>query len=146
MRGGLLSAIGLLLPLQALALTCNIGEWECKDGSKCIPQSAKCDGEKQCEDYSDEWTKECGNCTVNPGLVTSPQGGDLVTWHPGSICVLKNGDTLIDQPQNTTVPKCEKGQWACANGKCIPERKNVMAERIVQIIVMSGLLTVTTAE
>ena len=35
--------------------------WACKDQSKCILETKKCDGKPDCKDLSDEWMSECNN-------------------------------------------------------------------------------------
>ena len=40
--------------------SCTSSEFSCADGSKCIPESDKCDGNVQCFDGSDEAPSMCG--------------------------------------------------------------------------------------
>ena len=84
MWGGLPPVLWLVfLPAQTFSLTCKPGEWECKDGSKCIAKNRKCDGLRHCKDYSDELASNCANCTVHKFLHLCPKEGEE------SVCIHK---------------------------------------------------------
>ena len=45
----------LIITIFHLTTACPTGEFQCTDG-ECIMETLTCDGENQCEDYSDEST------------------------------------------------------------------------------------------
>ena len=45
-------------------LTCSLDEFGCQDGSKCISKYRDlCDGDKHCNDHSDEISSKCNGCS-----------------------------------------------------------------------------------
>lgn len=46
--------------VSASSVNCTGDQFLCNDGSKCIPNTKKCDGVLNCEDGSDESTSFCG--------------------------------------------------------------------------------------
>lgn len=44
----------------ASAVNCTMDQFSCNGGSKCIPNTKKCDGVQDCQDGSDESSSFCG--------------------------------------------------------------------------------------
>lgn len=40
--------------LGPMFVTCNWNEFACRNGQQCVPKSAKCNNNYECQDYSDE--------------------------------------------------------------------------------------------
>lgn len=48
---------------------CSIGLWKCNSESRCIPDTAVCNGQYSCDDDSDEERSLCESWNCTPGYV-----------------------------------------------------------------------------
>jgi len=95
---------------------CTSSQYDCADGSYCIPAEFKCDGMRECRDGSDEAEYTCRRCTPSDFMCSDGRGcidsqkkcDGFENCHDGS-------DELEINCGN-----CTSDQFACADGKqCI---------------------------
>ena len=76
----------MLLPLVMLTSSlvshssespCDEGDWQCRDGTRCIPSSWVCDGSVECLDGSDE-PSSCPEVQCHQGQFKCPISGKCV--------------------------------------------------------------------
>ena len=72
----------------------------------CLNINYKCDGDRFCDDFSDELVLECPNCVDDPSKFTCSAGGEEVCWNQGFRC-------------DGRIPNCDGGSdedpAACGN-------------------------------
>ena len=77
-------------------IACELGQFRCKDGNKCIAKYQKCNHRNECDDASDE--ENCSEYTC-PFCVS-----DIARLRDISICFLNEGDiscTPVVSPAST---------------------------------------------
>ena len=47
------------------AIECGADEFMCLDNGQCMPEDIQCNGEQDCDDWSDEDVDLCGKLTLN---------------------------------------------------------------------------------
>ena len=115
-------------------LSCSSEEFDCLDGSNCIPKSDTCNGEVigTCNDYSHTIADQCNNCT-DDHLFLCQRKGVNYCLNVKYQCVeslvqqCEGGADMFLSKCGYSSPPCSADQFACLDGeKCVP--KNTLCD------------------
>ncbi|XP_072025071.1 uncharacterized protein [Amphiura filiformis] len=101
-------------PLMATTtVECDVGEYTCADGLKCIPEAYRCDYVADCDDNSDE----VDGCVCDPMIEFECASGGCIngTW------ACDGEPDCFDGSDEVNCTECSEGAYQCANGNCISE-------------------------
>lgn len=96
-------------------------EFQCSDGTGCIPNTFKCDHHQDCVDNSDESMDICNSTCYDEHRFKCKNGNCISRL---SLCdgVNSCGDWSDESNNVCTGPAhCKKSEFKCNNGKCIPK-------------------------
>ncbi|XP_025416415.1 basement membrane-specific heparan sulfate proteoglycan core protein isoform X4 [Sipha flava] len=100
-------------------VTCNWNEFACRNGQQCVPKSAKCNNNYECQDYSDE-----DNCNE------APEGLNLKTY-PNEQTIKENSkDREVVFQCRDEGPLRAPVRWSRANGLYLPPGSRDIAGRL----------------
>ncbi|XP_029344965.1 basement membrane-specific heparan sulfate proteoglycan core protein isoform X9 [Acyrthosiphon pisum] len=100
-------------------VTCNWNEFACRNGRQCVPKSAKCNNNYECQDYSDE-----DNC------YEAPDGLDLKTY-PNEQTIKENSkDREVVFQCRDEGPLRAPVRWSRGNGLYLPHGSRDIGGRL----------------
>ncbi|XP_060879808.1 basement membrane-specific heparan sulfate proteoglycan core protein isoform X7 [Metopolophium dirhodum] len=97
-------------------VTCNWNEFACRNGRQCVPKSAKCNNNYECQDYSDE-----DNC------YEAPDGLNLKTY-PNEQTIKENREVVFQCRDEG--PLRAPVRWSRGNGLYLPHGSRDIGGRL----------------
>ncbi|XP_071943214.1 low-density lipoprotein receptor-related protein 2-like [Antedon mediterranea] len=97
---------------------CTNQQFHCNDATKCIPSYWKCDGERDCNDGSDE-PSTCPPPSCSPGLYTCT---NKECTYPTYVCDGEDDCTDGSDETGCDASECSPWEFRCSTGNCIEQR------------------------